>query len=98
MLDRGWRTTFTALTTDSRAPQNVVSDWFTSHGNRARVLVLLPGHASGELTPLLERAGLYHPPGDGIAGQLAAEGAAAIVRRYQLPHGRRYALLAPPND
>ncbi|HET9106493.1 MAG TPA: glycosyltransferase family 39 protein [Steroidobacteraceae bacterium] len=96
MLDRRLRTQFTALTTDGGSRRRAVADWFAAHGNRARVLVLLPGHASGELTPLLEWAHLYHPPGDGVAGKLAAEGVAAIVRRYRLPHGRRYALLAPP--
>ena len=99
MLDRRFRTPFTILTANSDSPQSVVSDWFAAHGTRARVLVLLPGHASGELTPLLER---IHPTrataGDGIAGMLAAEGIASIVRRYQLPHGRRYALLAPPQS
>ena len=98
MLDRRWRTSFTVLTTDAGRPEKVVSAWFAARGNRARVLVLLPGHASGELTPLLQGAHLYHPPGDGIAGQLAAEGVAFVIQRYELPHGRRYALLAPPDD
>jgi 4-amino-4-deoxy-L-arabinose transferase-like glycosyltransferase len=94
MLDRRLRTSFTILTTDANSPQNVVSAWFAAQGLPARVLVLLPGHAPGELTPLLERVHLYHPADDGIAGSLAAEGVASIVRRYDLPHGRRYALLA----
>src|SRR6185437_7370414 len=51
-------------------------------------------HAAGELTPLLERAHRDGSPGDGMAGELQAEGVALIVRRYELPHGRRYALLA----
>jgi 4-amino-4-deoxy-L-arabinose transferase-like glycosyltransferase len=95
MLDRRLRTSFTVLTTNASTPQNVVSAWFAAQGPRARVLVLLPGHAPGELTPLLERAHLYHPADDGIAGTLAAQGVAAIARRYDLPQGRRYALLAP---
>lgn len=33
---------------------------------------------------------------DGIAARLGASGAAAIVQRYELPRGRRYALLGPP--
>ncbi|TLY61996.1 MAG: hypothetical protein E6K52_06540, partial [Gammaproteobacteria bacterium] len=53
MLDRGLRTRFTILTTDSDTGQQVVSNWFNTHGLRARVLVLLPGHAPGELTRLL---------------------------------------------
>ena len=96
MLDRGLRTRFTILTTDSDTGQQVVSNWFNTHGLRARVLVLLPGHAPGELTRLLERVHHTPSPGDGIAGTLAAQGAASIVRRYELPQGRRYALLGPP--
>ncbi|HEX8756938.1 MAG TPA: glycosyltransferase family 39 protein [Steroidobacteraceae bacterium] len=95
MLDRGLRTPFTVLTTDTRSPRQVVDEWFAARGAGARVLVLLPGHAAGELTPLLQRARLYRPPGDGLAGELGAEGIAFIVQRYELPHGRRYAILAP---
>ena len=95
MIDRDLRTPYAVLTTDMSPPQKAVNGWFAAEGARARVLVLLPGHASGELTPLLERTGLYRPPGDGVAAGLEADGVASIVRRYQLPHGRRYALLAP---
>lgn len=96
MLDRRSGTPFTVLTTDADSQQHVVHDWFTTRGSRARVLVLLPGHASGELTRLLASAHLVHPAGDGVAGQLQAVGVASIAGRYQLPHGRRYALLGPP--
>ena len=95
MLDRRLRTSFVTLTTDARSSRRVVSDWFAAHGASARVLVLLPGHAPGELTPLLEGVHLGRPAGDGEAGELQAEGSARIVRRYELPHGRRYALLGP---
>ena len=97
MLDRRLRTPFTVLKTDPNFPQPVVSDWFAAQGPRARVLVLLPGYASGELTPLLERVHLYRPAGDGVAEELETEGIASIAHRYQLPQGRRYALLAPPD-
>jgi 4-amino-4-deoxy-L-arabinose transferase-like glycosyltransferase len=96
MLDRRSGAPFTVLTTDADSAQQVVRDWFAAQGNRGRVLVLLPGHASGELTPLLERAHLVRPAGDGIAGKLQAAGIASIAHRYELPHGRRYALLGPP--
>jgi len=96
MLDQRLRTPFTVLTTESNSAENVVGDWFAAHAGHARVLVLLPGHARGELTPLLQRAHLGSRPGDGTAGELETEGVAVIVRRYDLPHGRRYALLAPP--
>ena len=96
MLDREQRAPLTALTTGVDSPQHVVRRWFAAQGNQARILVLLPGHAPGDLTPLLERLHLDRAaPGDGIAGELAAQGIASITRRYQLPHGRRYALLGP---
>jgi 4-amino-4-deoxy-L-arabinose transferase-like glycosyltransferase len=95
MLDRRSATPFTVLTPATESAQHVVQAWFAAQGTRARVLVLLPGHAPGELTPLLERAHLVRPAGDGVAGELQAAGIASIARRYELPHGRRYALLAP---
>ena len=96
MLDRRSDKPFTVLTADADSQQHVVRDWLATHGSRARILVLLPGHASGELTPLLARVHLVHSAGDGVAGQLQAVGVASIAGRYQLPHGRRYALLGPP--
>jgi len=106
MLDDGLRTRFTILATDEppsgpagsdgNTPERVVSDWLNTRGSNARVLVLLPGHSAGELTRLLDRIHPTHEPDDGIAGTLAAEGIASILRRYELPQGRRYALLGPP--
>ena len=94
MLDHGLQTPFTVLAS-AATPRAAVSGWFAVRGPTARVLVLLPGHAGGAVTELLAR---YHPrsaPGDGVAGALAAEGTATLIRRYELPEGRRYALLAP---
>jgi hypothetical protein len=61
------------------------------------VLVLLPGHAPGAVTLWLGRFLPGAPAhGDGVAGALLATGTAALVQRYELPQGRRYALLGPP--
>ena len=102
MLDHGLRTPFTILDYDperpgetARTPAQIVSNWFNTHGPRARVLVLLPGHAPGALTHLLERVRHVKSPDDGIADALRSQGIAAVERRYELPQGRRYALLAP---
>jgi len=107
MLDRGMRTSFTVLDSARAAPtagsadgtQRLVADWFKDEGREARVLVLLPGHAAGSVTVWLGR---YLPraaavdDADGIAGALIASGVASLVQRYELPQGRRYALLGPP--
>jgi 4-amino-4-deoxy-L-arabinose transferase-like glycosyltransferase len=97
MLDHGLDTRFVVLTTGGHATTEAVGGWLASHGASARVLVLLPGHAPGRVTRWLAS---LHPPvaaGDGVAGRLTAAGAARIVQRYELPQGRRYALLGPPS-
>jgi 4-amino-4-deoxy-L-arabinose transferase-like glycosyltransferase len=93
IIDHGHAGSFSVL---DRSDPAVVSSWFASRGPRARVLVLLPGHAPGAVTQWLAR---WHPtaePGNGAAGDLVAAGAASLVRLYELPQGRRYALLGPP--
>jgi 4-amino-4-deoxy-L-arabinose transferase-like glycosyltransferase len=103
MMDYRRGIPLTVLTLDPAVPQakrntpeRVVSDWFNAHGGTARVLVLLPGHASGELTSLLEHIHPVKAPDDGIAGTLKSLGIASVLRRYEIPQGRRYALLGPP--
>jgi len=96
MLDYRLRTPSSVLDTTGSDAAHVVSGWFRLHGKRSRVLVLLPGHAPGGVTRFLSRFHTIPPPGDGVAGTLATEGTASIVRRFELPQGRRYALLGPP--
>jgi 4-amino-4-deoxy-L-arabinose transferase-like glycosyltransferase len=98
MLDHRLRTRFTVLDGDApgaSSPERLVADWFDTHGRAGCILVLLPGHAPGELTRLIERFHHLKPPGDGVAGVLASRGIASVVRRYDVPQGRRYALLGP---
>jgi hypothetical protein len=97
-LDRGLDTRFTTLEANAPRAAAAVRAWFAAHGPRSRVLVLLPGHAPGPFTPLLQALGAWHRPGDGMAQALQTADAAVIVHRYDLPHGRRYALLAPPGS
>jgi len=92
MLDHPLRRSFDTLKTDSNTRARTVSDWFRGRGTTARVLVKLPGSGSGELSRLLSSAA---DKDDGVAAALATEGIATIVNRYELPQGRRYALLAP---
>jgi len=103
MLDHGLATRFTVLRSGadareahSMSPPQLVAGWFHSAGPAARVLVLLPGHAPGAVSEWLGRFLPAAAPGDGPAGALTAAGTAALVQRYELPQGRRYALLGPP--
>ena len=94
MLDHGLETPVTVLT--AGAPRQLVGAWLASRVRGARLLVLLPGHAPGRLTHWLERFHPINPPGDGVAAGLIASGTATMIERYELPQGRRYALLGPP--
>jgi hypothetical protein len=97
MLDRKLRTPFVILTSSQATPPaTVLSDWFLSHGAQARVLVNLPGHSPGELSRFVARWHPHTPPGDGAAAMLIDKGDATLKHRYDLPQGRRYALLGPP--
>ncbi|TLY64012.1 MAG: phospholipid carrier-dependent glycosyltransferase [Gammaproteobacteria bacterium] len=96
VLDHGLDTRFTILTSDHDTSRAIVTRWFSDQGREARVLILVPGHARGALTRYLEHFHAPPPESDGVAGSLTAAGAAALVRRYELPQGRRYALLGPP--
>lgn len=98
MLDRGLRTRFTRLDVPAPAAAAAVQHWFRTQGSGARILVLLPGHATGPFTPLLHAVGAARAPGDGMAGRLQRAAVARIVHRYHLPQGRRYALLGPPAE
>lgn len=94
MLDYRLRTAFTALSARPDQAGEVLADWFRGHGAHAHVLVMLPGHAPGDITRLIGRWYPLALPDDGIAGALAAAGSARISMRYELPQGRRYALLS----
>lgn len=99
ILDRGRGAPLTTLRAAPADPRSAVHAWLAAHGPEARVLVLLPGHAGGNLSTLLARHGLGAgdaPADDGVAAHLIGAGAATLVQRYELPQGRRYALLGPP--
>jgi 4-amino-4-deoxy-L-arabinose transferase-like glycosyltransferase len=94
ILDYRLRVPVTPLVVPPDEARQVVADWFHRHGSHGYVLVMLPGHAPGELSQLIGRWYSLALPGDGVAGALVASGSARISARYELPQGRRYALLS----
>ena len=95
ILDHRLRTSFVALDPRTDSATRLVADWFRTHGAEAHVLVKLPGRGTGDLGRLIERIHPTPAPDDGMAGALVSSGVATIVHRYELPEGRRYALLGP---
>ena len=71
------------------------ANWLCQHASDGRILVMLPGHASGEMSRLLGPLWRAKRPGDGDAASFERNGVATLLRRYELPHGRRYALMGP---
>ncbi len=96
VLDHGFASPVASLVSDASGKERAVRDWFASRPASARVLVLLPGHAGGKLRRWLAQYHVAAEPGDGGAATLVDAGAARLVHRYELPQGRRYALLGPP--
>jgi 4-amino-4-deoxy-L-arabinose transferase-like glycosyltransferase len=94
ILDHRLRMTFTALMAPPDDVGRVVADWFDRRGGHGYVLVLLPGHAPGEVSRLIARWYPLALPDDGVAAVLEADHSARISMRYELPQGRRYALLS----
>ena len=96
MLDHGLGTHVIILRSNAEAPGARLLRYFRSAGMGARVLVLLPGHASGALTRWLGHWRDRGVTDDGVVASLTASKEALLLQRYELPEGRRYALLAPP--
>jgi 4-amino-4-deoxy-L-arabinose transferase-like glycosyltransferase len=96
MLDHRLRTQFAVLNVSGGDARKVVTTWLHSQGTAGRVLVKLPGRAPGDVKRYLNQWHRTADPDDGIAAELAKSGVAAVVRKYELPEGRRYALLGPP--
>jgi 4-amino-4-deoxy-L-arabinose transferase-like glycosyltransferase len=94
MLDHRWRMAFETLAARPNEAGPVIVAWLRGHGAQAHVLLILPGHASGDVSALIGRWYRLQGPDDGVAGSLATSGDARISMRYELPQGRRYALLS----
>jgi 4-amino-4-deoxy-L-arabinose transferase-like glycosyltransferase len=90
MLDSSLRDPPVFIRTSSGA-----TDWLCQHSGDGRLLVMLPGRAPGEMSRLLGPFWRVKNPGDGNAAVLERSGVAKMVSRYELPQGRRYAVMGP---
>ncbi len=103
MLDHGLDTPFTVLISgtdgvlpdEPHTPRQRVGEWLACTGAGARAGAAARPRAWRPL-----RAARALPPQRAarrrVAAALVAAGTAALVQRYELPQGRRYALLGPP--
>jgi hypothetical protein len=96
ILDHRAHIPFVVLTPDSGSPEKALSRWFAANGSGAHVLMKLPGSGPSDVSRLLARLHPMAPADDGVVTTLANEGVVAVAHRYELPEGRRYALLSAP--
>lgn len=90
MMDYGRGRSIELLVTDEAHLMDAARTWLAASSQR-RLLVLLPGRASGPLARVIKPR--PNDSSDGVAGKLQSSGVAQIEARYELPHGRRYAVL-----
>lgn len=95
MLDYHVGMQVTELDTADQSASQMIAAWFKANP-RSHVLVMLPGHASGEITQFLARFKALSLPSDGVIDELLSNRVAMVAGHYELPMGRRYALLVAP--
>jgi hypothetical protein len=91
MMDHRLLTPFVLVDGGEQASQAVRS-WFQANP-AGRMLVRLPGHATGPLTEIADHVHRQASPGDDQLYGLEQANAARLIARYELPQGRRYALI-----
>jgi 4-amino-4-deoxy-L-arabinose transferase-like glycosyltransferase len=95
MLDYHVGMQVTELDAADQSASQLIDTWFKANP-RSHVLVMLPGHAAGEITQWLSRFKPQPVPGDGVIDELLSNRVVMIAAHYELPMGRRYALLVAP--
>jgi len=93
ILDDQLQTPSITLEGSQQQQLQLVTHWLHSNAAHSLILIDLPGHASGKLTQLLNRFRKQSIPDDGILATLQRQHVARLVARYELPQGRRYALI-----
>jgi 4-amino-4-deoxy-L-arabinose transferase-like glycosyltransferase len=93
MLDYPLAVPATIIDTPASSEPQLAQAWFADHPVTGLLLVKLPGHAPGGLSLLLNKLTRHAKVDDGMASVLENAAIGHIVARYELPHGRRYALL-----
>jgi hypothetical protein len=91
MMDHGQFTPRAIIESNADATQEIIK-WFAANED-GLILVKLPGHATGPLTQLLNHIHAQKAQTDGLLATLEQAGAAHLVAHYDLPEGRRYALI-----
>jgi len=95
MMDDSLRTPPVSLPARKPLMIATASKWLCEHPVDGRLLLMLPGHAPGEVSRLLGKLWPEKTSGDGDAATLEQTGVAQLLVHYDVPHGRRYAVMGP---
>lgn len=93
IFDHQLRTPFAELNGPQQDGPQLAAQWFSQHPANGLILIDLLGHAIGKFTRLLNKFGHPKKLDDDMLLTLEQDNIARVVARYDLPHGRRYALV-----
>jgi 4-amino-4-deoxy-L-arabinose transferase-like glycosyltransferase len=94
MMDYQLRTPFTIIGDGGQDPIVTAKQWLNTQGTQGLVLIKLPGRGTGKVNELLYRMGKHKKPANNdLLLALEQAKAAQRVKIYELPQGRRYALV-----
>jgi 4-amino-4-deoxy-L-arabinose transferase-like glycosyltransferase len=93
MMDYQLKTPMTLLKAQNKDALAQAKEWFEAHPNDGLLLVKLPGSASGDMAKLASYLKKNKPANNGVLTELEQAGVGRLFKLYELPMGRRYALL-----
>lgn len=93
MMDYRSGASITVLNDDDQDALRLAQQWFIAHPTEGLLLVRLPGSQPGVLAPLVKWFQSPRQPSDGVLAELERAHIGQLYKRYELPLGRRYALI-----
>ncbi len=93
MMDYQLRTPMTLLKDQNKDALTQASEWFSAYPNDGLMLVRLPGSAPGDMAKLAGYIKKNRVSNNGVLADLEQAGVGRLFRLYELPMGRRYALV-----
>lgn len=93
MMDYQLKTPMTLLKDQNKDAMTQAKAWFETHPNEGLILVKLSGSVSGDMAKLASYFKKNKLPNNGMVTELEQAGIGRLYKLYELPMGRRYALV-----
>jgi hypothetical protein len=93
MMDYQLKTPMSLLKDQQKDALVQAKEWFEAHPDDGLLLVKLPGSAPGDMAKLASYIKKNRAPNNGLLAELEQAGVGRLFKLYELPMGRRYALV-----